>query len=100
MTPRGVELEDGVDELNRIINMRFQEGVERANHAQLNDIEGIESHEFCDEEILYDCIRNASFQAGLSGAASFKGYALDKQLRVLLEEFSYALPLELSIMKD
>lgn len=100
VTPRGIELEDGINEINIIISKRFQEGVKRANSKQLNDIEGTESHEFCDEEILYDSIRSAIFQTGLSGTGSLKGYALDKQLRVLLEKFSYALPLELSIMRD
>lgn len=100
VTPRGIELDDGINELNRIINSRFQEGVERANQQQLDDIEGTENHEFCDEEILYDSLRKAIFQTGMFGVGGLKGYALDKQLRVLLEGFSYALPLELSIMKD
>lgn len=100
VTPRAIALEDGVGKLNRITNSRFQEGVERANDEQLGDIEATEPGEFCDEELLYDSLRKAIFQTRSAGVGSLKGYALDKQLRVLLDQFSYALPLELSIMKD
>lgn len=100
VTPRTVALEDGVDMLNKITNSRLQEGVEQANEKQLDDIEATEPAAFCDEELLYDSLRKAIFQSRSSAVSSLKGYALDKQLRVMLDRFAYALPLELSIMKD
>jgi hypothetical protein len=95
ITPRDLQLDNSLTLINEIFNQRIQEGVHKAN-AKQDDIEDIESGEFCDEQILYTELRKAIFQS-FTASWGFKGYDLDQQLRDLLARESYSLPLKDSI---
>ncbi|MBN4063340.1 hypothetical protein JYT79_01020 [Cardiobacterium sp. AH-315-I02] len=110
VTPRNIELDNSQSIINRIINQRIQEGVQKANAQQddaggfdfisaIDDEEFTEEYEACDEEILYTELRKAIFQS-LTASWGLKGYDLDKQLRNLLAKQSYSLSLNDSIYRD
>jgi hypothetical protein len=103
VTPRKVKLENSLNMLNSIINLRLQEGVEQANVHQENieDIDGyyIDEEKSCDEEVLYTELRKAIYQS-YTASWGLKGYDLDKQLRRLLARQSYSLSLNDSIYRD
>jgi len=104
VTPRGVRLPDSVAAINDIINQRIEEGIQRANTRQdypatSADLAGEWTATFCDEETLYTELRKAVFQA-FTLSFGLKGYDLDRQLRELLANQSYALPLKDSIYRD
>ncbi|SHO48985.1 hypothetical protein [Desulfopila aestuarii] len=98
VTPRKIQLENSLTEINRIFNARLAEGIEEAN-ARQSDIEGMAPEEFCDEEQLYTELRKALFQSFMA-SWGLKGFELDKQLRELLADRSYALALNDSIYRD
>ena len=98
ITPRKLHLANSLNITNTIFNQRIQEGIQKAN-AKQGDIENIGKNEFCDEEILYTELRKAIFQS-FTASWGFKGYDLDKQLRVLLAGKSYSLSLNDSIYRD
>jgi hypothetical protein len=98
ITPRGITLEDSLKPLNAEINKRLQIGVENANswHLSFSNAAG---ESYCNEEILYKELRKSIFGA-LTASWGLKGYSLDKQLRALLADRSYSLPLNDSIYRD
>ena len=98
VTPRKLHLDNSLNSINTIFNQRLQEGVQKAN-AKQDDIENIGKNEFCDEKILYAELRKAIFQS-FTASWGFKGYNLDKQLRILLAKQSYSLSLNDSIYRD
>lgn len=98
VTPRKLNLDNSLTIINKIINQRIKEGIQKAN-AKQDDFEDIETDEFCDEKVLYTELRKAIFQS-LTASWGLKGYALDKQLRDLLAEQSYSLSLKDSIYRD
>lgn len=98
VTPRMLKLDDSRAIINTIFNQRIQEGIEKAN-AKQDDIEDLTEDDFCDEEILYTELRKAIFQS-FTASWGFKGYDLDKQLRILLAKQSYSLSLNDSIYRD
>jgi hypothetical protein len=98
VTPRGVILEDSLYQLNSIINDRIQEGVDNANKWQ-SGFGTLPKESSCDEEILYRELRKSIFGT-LTASWGLKGYGLDKQLRSLLTDKSYSLPLKDSIYRD
>ena len=98
VTPRRIHLDDSLEAINEIFNQRMLEGVTKAN-GRRDDIEGLTAEEFCDEEILYAELRKAIFRS-FTASWGLKGYDLDKQLRELLAERSYALSLNDSIYRD
>lgn len=91
ITPRKLELDNAVDEINSIFNQRLAEGVEQANQKA--------DGPFCNEETLYIELRKSIFQS-YTASWGLKGYALDKQLRELLRKYSYSLSLKDSIYRD
>ena len=91
-------LPDSVEEINEVINKRLEEGIAAANEYK-GDIAELEADAFCDEERLYRELRKAIFQS-FSVNWGLKGYSLDTQLRELLHEQSYFVPLEDSIYRD
>lgn len=98
VTTRGVVLEDSRLAIDRLINKRIGQGVENANRRRDN-YQRMSSDEFCDEEILYDELRKAIFDS-FTASLGLKGYSLDRQLRELLQDKSYELPLSESIYRD
>ncbi len=98
VTPRKHKFDNSLTAINEIFNQRIQEGIDKAN-AQQSDIKDIDKDTVCDEEILYTELRKAIFQS-LTASWGFKGYQLDKQLRMLLSEHSYSLSLNDSIYRD
>jgi len=98
VTPRGIDLKDSLQSLNTIINSRIQEGVDNANRSQASFGNSPEEGS-CDEEILYRELRK-SIYGTLTASWGLKGYSLDKQLRTLLAEQSYSLPLDESVYRD
>lgn len=98
VTPRNLKLENSLATLNTIFNQRIQEGVQKAN-ARQNDIENIQENEFCNTDVLFTELRKAIFQS-FTASWGFKGYELDKQLRILLARQSYTLSLNDSIYRD
>ncbi len=95
VTPRKLKLDNSLTIINKIFNQRIQEGIQKTN-AKQDDIEDMETDEFCDEEVLYTELRKAIFQS-FTASWGFKGYDLDKQLRSLLARQSYSLSLNDSI---
>lgn len=98
VTPRKLHLDNSLNIINTLFDQRMHEGIQKAN-AKQSDIENIEKNEFCDEEILYTELRKAIFQS-FTASWGFKGYDLDKQLRILLARQSYSLSLNDSIYRD
>ena len=98
VTPRNLKLDNSLPILNKIFNQRIQEGIQKAN-AKQDNVEDIESDEFCNEKILYTELRKALFQS-FTASWGLKGYDLDKQLRSLLAKQSYSLSLNDSIYRD
>ena len=98
VTRRNLDLDNSLASINTIFEQRMQEGIEKANEKQ-GDIEYIGKNEFCNEEILYTELRKAIFQS-FTASWGLKGYDLDKQLRVLLANQSFSLPLNDSIYRD
>jgi hypothetical protein len=94
VTPRKLALDNSIDTINEIINLRIEEGIRKANAQQ--DYAG---DTFCDEKALYTELRKAIFQS-ITASWGLKGYDLDKQLRDLLIRESYSLPLNDSIYRD
>ena len=104
VTPRRVELEDSLAAINEIFNQRIKQGIENANAysgvvTDPEDLDAIDTDEFCDEEVLYAELRKAIYQS-LTASWGLKGYDLDKQLRSLLKQYSYSLSLNDSIYRD
>jgi len=95
---RTVPLADSLDEINDIVNTRLQEGVQNANRRQ-DTGQLFLAPETCDPEILYTELRRAIFQS-FTASWGLKGYDLDKQLRELLRDKSYSLPLQNSVYRD
>jgi len=95
---RAVPLTDSLDALNTIVNERLQEGVQNANRRQDKGTLFL-APETCDPEILYTELRRAIFQS-FTASLGLKGYDLDKQLRELLRNRSYSLPLQNSVYRD
>lgn len=98
VTPQGILLQESTEEINSIFRQRIHEGVARAN-KRAGDVEDLETHEFCDQDLLYDELRKAIFQT-FTASWGLKGYELDKDLRELLAHKSYSLNLEDSIYRD
>lgn len=98
VTTRGIVLDDSSRDLDALINQRIQEGVEKANQRRSN-YQRLDSDEFCDEEILYDELRKTIFDS-FTASLGLKGYGLDKQLREILKDKSYDLPLRQSVYRD
>lgn len=107
VTPRNIKLDNSLSVINKIINQRIQEGIEKANSQQdgfeyeedADDIIDADDYQACDEEVLYTELRKAIFQS-LTASWGLKGYDLDKQLRSLLAKQSYSLSLNDSIYRD
>lgn len=98
VTTRGILLEDSRAELDALINQRIVTGVDNANRRRDN-YGRMDSDEFCDEEILYDELRKSIFDS-FTASLGLKGYSLDRQLREVLGNQSYELPLSQSIYRD
>lgn len=98
VTPRHIKLDNSITFINTIFNDRIEEGIKKANEQQ-GDSEDREDGEMCDEEILYKELRKAIFQS-LTASWGFKGYQLDKELRILMSKQSYSLSLNDSIYRD
>lgn len=107
VTTRGLQLDNSIELINKIVNQRLQEGVRNANNRQVFDvnlddfevIEGIVLSEACDVETLYAEIRKSLFQS-YTASWGLKGFDLDRQLRKLLAKHSYSLSLNDSIYRD
>lgn len=104
VTPRHIELEDVLEDINAIINARISEGVDKANSNRVvvEDVEGIEifaRHDDCDVDDLYVELRKSLFQS-LTASWGLKGYDLDLQLRKLLSDRTYSLSLRDSVYRD
>lgn len=91
ITTHRMPLDDALAILNATLNQRIAEGVENANRKS--------GDEYCDEETLYTELRKSIFQS-LTASIGLKGYALDKQLRDLLQPYSFSLSLDDSIYRD
>ena len=98
VTSRDIALEDSLKTINTIINDRIEEGVANANKWQ-SGFEGLPQKGSCDKEILYRELRKSIFGT-LTASWGLKGYGLDKQLRELLADKSYSLPLNESVYRD
>ena len=98
VTPRKLKLDNSLTAINSIFKQRIQEGIQAANPKQ-DDIEDMETEEFCDEKVLYKELRKAIFPP-FTESWGLNGYALDRQLRGLLAKKSYALSLNDSIYRD
>jgi len=104
VTPRKIKLENSIKEINRIINLRIEQGIRNANEQQvyLQDVDEFEDNELsesCDDEELYTELRKAVFDS-FTASWGLKGYDLDRQLRHLLAKQSYSLLLNDSIYRD
>lgn len=106
VTPRKIELENSLANINQIFNQRIKEGIDKANayqdYADDEDDFGFANEaedSYCDEEVLYTELRKAVFQS-FTASWGLKGYSLDKQLRGLLAGQSYSLLLSDSIYRD
>ncbi len=98
VTTRGIFLEDSGADMDGLINKRIQQGIENANRRQDN-YQRMDSDEFCNEEILYDELRKSIFDS-FTASFGLKGYSLDRQLREILKDKTYELPLNESIYRD
>lgn len=98
VTSRGVELADSLGAINAIFDQRLREGVARAN-ARQGDPADVEPGGFCDRDRLYTELRRAIFESFLP-RWGLRGYDLDRQMRELLADRSYALALNDSIYRD
>ena len=104
VSTRELPLEDIRSELNRLLNKRIQQGIQRANQptSSFTDPEDLISSEirnYCDEDLLYTELRKAIFQS-FTASWGLKGYDLDRQLREQLAGKSYSTALEDSIYRD
>lgn len=110
VTPRKLKLDNSLSIINKIINQRIEEGVQKANSQQgtVDDSEDYddddeyevsEEHESCDEEVLFTELRKAIYQS-FTASWGLKGYDLDLQFRSLLAKQSYSLSLNDSIYRD
>jgi hypothetical protein len=104
VTTRNVALESSRPVINQIFNHRISEGIASANRKgfgiqMLGDLELYKEREYCDEETLYSELRKAIYGSGIA-TWGLEGYQLDRQLRDLLVDNSYSLPLNDSIYRD
>jgi hypothetical protein len=98
VTTRGVPLDDSRKAINAIFNARLRTGVAQANPSP-DDFARLDADAFCDPDRLHSEIRKAIFDS-LLPRWGLRGYDLDRQMRELLADRSYALSLNDSIYRD
>lgn len=98
-TPRGQSLPDVTILLDNTLNERLAEGVARANLLDAANREDGVPDADCNPALLYDEVRRSLYQS-FTASWGLKGYALDTQLRDVLEDASARTPLDESIYRD
>ena len=98
-TPRKLTLPDATEAINSIIDARIIEGVLKANQIEQTKAMNRFGGSVCNEETLYTELRKAIFQS-FTASWGLKGYALDKQMRESLRDYSYHLSLNDSVYRD